>query len=112
MNEFVKDNDAQKALDFIRFKADAAAEAESHLNYLQDFKKVIIANEMKKHLDKPLAAQEREAYASEAYLQNIQAIEIAKENHVLFTWKKQAAAATLDVWRSLNATRRSEGKMQ
>lgn len=112
MNEFVKDDDAQKALDFIRFKADEAAEAESHLNFLIDYKKVIIANEMQKHIDKPLAAQEREAYASKAYLENIKGIEAARERHVFFSWKKLAAASTLDVWRSLNATKRNEGKMQ
>jgi len=112
MNEFVKDADAQKALDFLRFQADAAGEAEAHLGYIKGYTKVVIANEMQKHLDKPLAAQEREAHRSQAYLDNIKAEQEAKKAHTVFTWKKQAAVLTLEVWRSLNATKRNEGKMQ
>ena len=67
---------------------------------------------MQKHLDKPLAAQEREAHRSQAYLDNIKAEQEAKKAHAVFTWKKQAAVLTLEVWRSLNATKRNEGKMQ
>lgn len=112
MKEIVTDNDVQKALDFLRHKAKAAAEAKAHRIYLVEYRKTMKANVMQMHLDKPLAAQEREAYRSEEYIAHLDALKAAIENDVLHEWKRVAAEATIEAWRTQNANRRGEGKLQ
>jgi hypothetical protein len=112
MKEIVTDDDVQAALDYLRYKAKEAAEAKAHRLYMVEYRKTMKANVMQLHLDKPLAAQEREAYRSEEYIAHLDALKQAITNDVFFEWGRVAAEATIEAWRTQNANRRGEGKLQ
>lgn len=110
--EIVTDNDVQKALDFLRYEAQKAAEAKAHRLYMVEYRKVIKANQMQLNLDKPVTAQERDAYSSPVYIAHLEALKTAIEQDVFYEWKRAAAEATIESWRTYNANRRGEGKLQ
>jgi len=112
MKEIVTDDDVQNALNDLRFKGSEAAEAKAHRIYMVEYRKTMKANAMQLHLDKPLAAQEREAYRSEEYQNHLLALKEAIVQDVYFEWKRAAAEATIEAWRTQNANRRGEGKLQ
>lgn len=112
MKEIVTDDDVQMALDYLRYKAKEAAEAKAHRLYMVEYRKTIKANVMQLHLDKPLAAQEREAYRSEEYNTHLKNLKEAITNDVFFEWGRVLAETTIEAWRTQNANRRGEGKLQ
>lgn len=112
MKEIVTDDDVQAALDYLRYKAKEAAEAKAHRLYMVEYRKTMKANVMQMHLDKPLAAQEREAYRSKEYIAHLDALKAAIQDDVFHEWKRVASEATIEAWRTQNANRRGEGKLQ
>lgn len=112
MKEIVTDDDVQGALDFLRYKAKEAAEAKAHRLYMVEYRKTMKANMMQLHLNKPVAAQEREAYRAADYVAHLDALREAITQDVYFEWKRAAAEATIEAWRTQNANRRGEGKLQ
>jgi hypothetical protein len=108
----VKDELVQKALDHLRLNAGEAAKARAERIYMEEYRKTIKANVMMRHLDTSVAAQEREAYASQDYKDHLIALRDAVERDETFRWKMVAAEATIEAWRTEQANRRSEGKLQ
>ena len=104
----ISDDQVERALDYLRVNAAKAAKAKAERVYMEEYRKTIKANVMKLHLDKPLAAQEREAYASEGYKQHLLAMQSAIEADEFNRWGMVAASATLDAWRTENANKRAE----
>lgn len=107
----INDDKVDAALEYLRTNASKAAQAKANRIYLEEFRKTIKANQMQLHLDKPLAAQEREAYASEAYRLHLLALKDAIHDDEFNRWGLVAASATLDAWRTEQATRRGEQKL-
>lgn len=107
----ISDKDVQAALDYLRFKADAAAFAKANRIYLEEYRKSIKATLMSHHLDKPVNAQEREAYSDQNYKNHLDAMRDAIEADELHRWKMIAAQAIIDAWRTEQATRRGEIKI-
>jgi len=106
-NEIVSDAEVEKALDWLRDNADAIGEAKrlavKHDKMLNHIK----ATAMGFHKDLPVSAQEREAYASAAYLQAIEgAADFAGEYEKLKALR-EAAALKIEVWRSASANYRA-----
>ena len=111
MKDFVTDQDVQKAIDFLRYQAPAAAEAKAHRIYMTEYRKVIKANVMKKYINQPHTTQERNAYSDPEYADHLLAMKTAIENDVLHEWKRVAAEATIEAWRTHNANVRGERKL-
>ena len=97
---------ADKAIQFIWDNAPKYAKAKQDLAELESFKSSLKAIEMKKHLDLPVSAQEREAYASEEYQQLCKALGEATYNCELLKWKLLTAQMRFDAWRSEQANNR------
>jgi hypothetical protein len=97
---------ADKAIQFIWENAPKYAKARQDLAELESFKSSLKAIEMKKHLDLPVSAQEREAYASEEYQQLCKALGEATYNCELLKWKLLTAQMRFDAWRSEQANNR------
>jgi hypothetical protein len=76
---------ADKAIQFIWENAPKYAKARQDLAELESFKSSLKAIEMKKHLDLPVSAQEREAYASEEYQQLCKALGEATRNEYRYS---------------------------
>lgn len=107
----ITDQQAENALEYLRTNASKAAKAKAERVYMEEFRKTVKSNVMQQHLEKPLAAQEREAYASAEYKAHLTAMQAAIEADEYNRWGMVAATATLDAWRTENANRRGEAKI-
>lgn len=67
----------------------------------------IKALEMKKHNEKPIGAQEREAYASEAYRAALQRDAEAAGELALLKAQNEANKILIEIWRTQSATERA-----
>lgn len=102
-----------KALDFIRNNAPAYAKAKAQRVYLEEFRKTKKAILMKDALaagHNAVNAQEREAYADEGYQEILLGLKEATEKEESLRWLMIAAQARIEVWRTLESTRRVEAK--
>lgn len=102
-----------KALDYIRDAAPAYAKAKANRVYLEEFRKSLKALIMKEVEPKfsSAASQEREAYADSRYQQLLEGLRAAVEDEEMLRWRIVAAQAKIEVWRSLESSRRTEQKI-
>lgn len=101
-----------RALDFIRDQAPAYAKAKAERVYLEEYRKSKKAMLMKvaEKQYPSAAAQEREAYADDEYVELLEGIRSAVEVEETLRWRIVAAQAKIEVWRSLGANQRAEAK--
>jgi len=102
----ITEDQAQAAVDYLRDTADSTAQARANHSYLCEYRKVIKAKCMRKHLDKPVSAQEREAYNDPEYIEHLETIKDAESAMHKALFLKEAAIAKLDVFRTLSANYR------
>ena len=106
-NEWISDEEAEKALDWLARNARALGEAKESLvkaERMIDRTKAVI---MKRYSELPVSAQEREAKAS-AELEAAYLDEATAAGHYEYMRAmRDAAAARLDCWRTLKATQRA-----
>ena len=105
--EWISDESAEAALDWLVRNAKALGEAKETLVKAERFVDRTKAVLMKRHSELPVSAQEREAKASPeleaAYLDEAKAAGVYEHLRAL----RDAAAARLDCWRTLKATQRA-----
>lgn len=92
--------DPNDAVDFIFKLAPDYAKAKAERIQLQEFRKSLKALIMSKHLDKPLGAQEREAYSSDEYQQFLKTLQMAVETEAQLEWQLEAAKMRVDIWKA------------
>lgn len=100
-----------KALDFIRDNAPAYAKAKGELVYLENFrksKKALLMQKAEAAGQKTAALQERDAYADTEYQELLLALQAATEEAERLRWLMTAAEARIEVWRTLESSRRTE----
>ena len=107
----ITDEDVEKALNRLRFHAGNAAIAKAERIYMEEYRKCVKANIMQKHLDLPVSAQEREAYASQEYIDHLKVMRDAIERDELCRWQMIAAQAVIEAWRTCSANQRGESKI-
>lgn len=98
-NELVSDADVGKALDYLRDSAIAIGSATERATLTSSLTKHIKALEMKR-FEGSAAAQEREAVASEKYLEAIKDEAVAAGEVAKARAYREAAMAKIDVWRT------------
>lgn len=106
----ISDEDVQKALDRLR-SGKFAAKAKADRIYMESYCKSVKASVMKQHLDLPISAQEREAYGSIEYMQQLEAMRTAIELDESYRWQMIAAQAVIEAWRTASANQRIESKI-
>ena len=106
----ITEKQIDKALDFLRESASSAAEARGKRLVREQWIKVVLAEEMKAHPDLPVSAQEREARCSPRYADALEAFRASVVLDEEMRFKREAAAALIEAWRTYEATRRYEGK--
>ena len=99
-----------KALEYLRETAGDAAKARAERLYLEEFKKSKKALLMTKYPELPVNAQERESLADDEYLNLLDAWRDAVEQDEFFRYKREAAGAIIEAWRTQQANLRAEGK--
>jgi len=102
--------DIFKCLDFIRDNAAKYAQAKANRVYCEEFRKTLKSQLMKRHIDSPVTAQEREAYADEAYASHLEALQAAVAEEERLRWLIECARLKVSVWQSLGANQRAEAK--
>jgi hypothetical protein len=99
--------DPQSSIEFMHRHSGEFAKAKAQRIYLEEFRKSKKAILMQQHVDKPIGAQEREAYAHADYLQVLAALQAAVEQEEALRWKLTAAQTAVEVWRSQEASNRA-----
>lgn len=102
-----------RALDFIRDTAPVYAKAKAERIYLEEFrktKKALCMKEAEASGTNAVSAQERDAYADPEYKELLQGLRAAVAEEERLRWLMVAAQAKIEVWRSLESSRRVEAK--
>jgi predicted nucleic acid-binding protein len=105
--QFISEEQVEKALDYLRDTALDAARATAERIYLEEYTRVIKSKIMQEHRDDSLGAQEREAYADQRYKQHLEAVRIAIEQEHEHRFRRQAAAAKIEAWRTMCSNERA-----
>ena len=99
--------DPQKHLRRMWETAPKLAQAKANRVYMEEFRKTLKAQLMKADPSLPLAAQERDAYAAEAYKAHIEALREAVRVEEELRWRMVTDQASVEVWRSQEASARA-----
>jgi hypothetical protein len=99
-----------KCLDFLRDNAPAYAKAKADRIYLEEFRKTKKAILMSSSPSNSAAMQERDAYAHSDYQSLLEGLKEATEREENLRWMMVAAQAKIEVWRTLESSRRYEAK--
>jgi hypothetical protein len=104
---FVTDEAASDALEWMVKNAKALGKAKGKAVLAESMTKRVKALEMARSDAKTVSEKERDALASEAYLEAIQAEAEAAGEYETMRALKDAATARIECWRSLAATQRT-----
>ena len=102
--------DPNEAVDALIKMAPLYAQAKAERIYLEEFRKSKKALLMQLHNDKPIGAQEREAYAHPEYIGLLAALQVAVEKEENLRWMMTAATTRVEVWRSQEASNRQQDR--
>lgn len=102
--------DPNKAIDFMIRHASDFAQAKANRVYMEEYRKTLKAQLMARDKSLPLAAQERDAYADQAYVDHLEGLREAVASEEMLRWQLVAAQARVEVWRSQEASSRAEGR--
>lgn len=105
----ISDDEAEKAIDYLRDSAIEAAQAVANDDYMESFTSVVEAQLMREFDDGNTSAviQKRNARADPRFLQQLDAKQEAKFQAAKFKYLREAAMAKLDAWRTMNANERA-----
>jgi len=101
------DNDAEKALDYIKNNAHQYAKAKAERTYLEQFLKSKKAILMASSQATTSAGQERDAYAHQDYIDLLEALKTAVETEETLKWKLTAAEIQIDIYRTQESSKRA-----
>lgn len=102
----ISDEAAQKAFSYLHEAAEPAAVARGQRIQMENYLKVVKAEQMIASGQTSVASQERDAYASNAYKEQLLALEEAVRCDELYRWKRDQAHALIEAWRTWNANQR------
>jgi hypothetical protein len=107
VNELVSDADVGRALDYLRDSAKTLAVATYDATRSTRMLQHVVALEMKRH-EGSAAAQEREAKASQAFVDGLDAEASAAAALAEARAYREAALARIDVWRTYSRNMREK----
>jgi hypothetical protein len=108
----MSDDAAEKALWYLRDNAGAAGVAKAQMVQMEAFVKISLNRLKLKSTARSDAAAETEARAHPDYEQACIAYSEAVSVHEELYWKRLAAEATIEAWRSRNANNRGADRMR
>ncbi|CAB4140070.1 hypothetical protein UFOVP405_7 [uncultured Caudovirales phage] len=100
-----------EALDYIRDNAKEYSIAKAHVIYMTEYRKTIKAKLMASCREKTESAKETYAYSHEEYELHLAALAQAVQEAEFLRWRMIGAEAKIEVWRSLEATNRTQDKL-
>lgn len=100
----ISDEEVEAALDYLRDSAPSAAKARAERIYVEQYRDALLAILMKTFKDETsVAAQEREAKASDKYLAHLDAIREAVEIDEKNRFLREGARAKIEAWQTFSA---------
>ena len=102
--------DPELAIDYIFKQGKVYAEAKANRIYAEEYRKSLKAIIMKRYPKAAVNAQERDAYSDPEYIALLDGLRAAVEIEEAARWGLVAAHASIEVWRSREATNRAEGR--
>ena len=99
-----------EAIDYIIRNAPKFAKAKAERIYIEEYRKSLKAILMKRSMESAIGGQEREAYASQEYIELLNGLKDAVEIEEKLRWDMVAAQARIEVWRSQEASNRAQEK--
>lgn len=102
------DEEVESAFFWLHDKVDEVAEARAHRLHLEDYAKTLKARIMREHGALPIAAQEREALASDRYAEYLEGLKIARRNDEKLRGLRDIKLALVEAWRSASSNRRAQ----
>jgi hypothetical protein len=107
----IDDADIEKALEWLVRNAEKSAQARANRVLLEETTRSIKAEQMKASGQDSIGAQEREAYASDAYKAHVTGLAAAVYEDEKLRALRAAAEAKLSAWQTLSANSRAQGKV-
>jgi hypothetical protein len=107
-NELLPDAEVDDAFHWLHDKVDEIAVARAQRLHLEDYEEVLVSRIMKEHATLPVAAQRREAYASERYEEFLEGLKIARRNDEKLRGLRDIKLALVEAWRSASSNRRAQ----
>ena len=102
----ISDEQVEAALDYMRDKSTAAAQARAERAYVEEYRKVLKAQIMREYPGDPIGTQEAKAYADKRYVAHLDAIKTAVFEDEQWRFRMAAAQAKLDAWQTQSANNR------
>jgi len=97
----ISQRDIEKALDFLRDSAEAAAVNRSNRVYMEEYRKSLKAQLMSENLDMAVNAQEREAYKNVEYITHLEAMKEAIYEDEKLRFLIEAAKIKISAWQTM-----------
>lgn len=104
--EFLSDEEAEEAFQWLQANVEACAVAGAQKAYLEEYRKVLKARIMQEHDGIGVSAQEREAYADARYAELVEGYKIAVENALRLQYTRDNKMTLIDAWRTASKNRR------
>jgi hypothetical protein len=101
-------HDPNDAIEYIFKHGKAYAKAKAERVYIEEYRKSLKAILMRRSLETAVNAQERDAYSNDEYVALLAGLRAAVETEEEIRWGLVAAQARIDVWRSQEASARTE----
>lgn len=105
----IAEETVEKAVEYLRESAQEAAEARANVKYLAEFLKSKIA-QIATAQKTSAAASELIAKAHPDYLELLETYKHAVERDAYHQFKREAASAMIDAWRTQQSNLRAEGR--
>ena len=106
----VTEDEVIKAIEYIKKEAKNFAATKAKRVTMDDYLKVVKSEQINKSESSSMGQKESDAYASQEYKDALKARSLALEEETRMQWYYQAALATIDVWKTLEYTKRAEIK--
>lgn len=105
-----KQIDPQEAVDYMLATAPRYAKAKAQRVQLEEFRKSKKAILMQQSDGKTIADREAYAYSHPEYLELLDGLKSAVEAEEVFRWKMKVAELQIEIWRSKEASNRTQDK--
>jgi hypothetical protein len=106
----ISEEKVEAALTYLRSSAEPAAQARAEYLYLAEWLKTVRAQVKLKQAGMSNAAAEDVALASTEFSDALTAFREAAQADATYRFKREAAAAVIEAWRTEQASLRAEGK--
>lgn len=107
----ITEEDIERVFNWLEKTANEAAETRAARSYMEEGRKRLKAIIMSEHVDMPVSAQEREAYADDRYRVHLEGLREAIAADEKIKWLRDTALAKIDAWRTAEANRRGMGRV-